>query len=962
MQRTRSQLTRSLLVALMIGSCLTVCATGCSERRSEQHRLEGDAYFQLAKYPEAIAAYRKAESANPNNATARVGLGRCLMVQQQYDEALAEFRKAIELDPSLEAAYAEGTNVLLRTDRVGEALAVAQQLEAVQPEHGGMLHAFVLLRQGRAADAVTLLAALRDQSPKSVDVRVNLATALLAVQQPDKAEAEAKAVLEGLDPNSVAARMVLVDAYRLQGKVDAVVAELQKLVEDNPHDLGMKLGLARGLVYAGRAEEARTIANGVLEQDPGSGWANYVLGACLVEKGQYAEAVNYLQAAENALPRQADVARLLAVARSGSESKPTVGGAAPEGAAPGAAESAREDWKSLWQQAALPRLLRGREGYLATGEPNVRETLVLAGVFTFNSALANELAQALPESSAVRTFVDLLKQGKLEDLIQHVDQWKEGDSQRQLLRENALGFALARGGARARGVQVFSKCLQTWPDNAVALYNIAQVFRNADLPEFAARTLQKLIAQYPKNSDSHTLLYIVLRDAGMTTEARKAAEAAYSVFPTSRDTIISVAEAFFDTKDLELSKKVLARGLETFPNDAALKLQLTTLTLQSGDLAAAQKMLDAVPVSGDLAARVVLTKALCAALQGDWQKVVALSEGLDLAAAGPIMRFLLAAAHLKANENEAAIKVLSSPDTSKPVVGRVGEVLLQALGRPSSLLSEDEVALAAVVAKDPAALSDFAFASACQAAQLHDAALDVLRKLEPALGTNPRFSPLYFLSLSKAFGVAKPADEGRAFAQRHETSPAAWLGLAAMFRSLRDMEGERQALDKAVELAPESLDAWIQRAQFFEREQDLKALAEASRRVLAARPEDPVANNNLAYSLLMTGGDAQEALKCAQKAKGKLPTHASVLHTLGVAQLRTGDLEESKKNLGAALELRPGDPTLLLDFGQLLIAQKQEDEGRKHIRLAIQYADQLGLDFPRRAEAEKILKAPGAAT
>ena len=104
----------------------------------------------------------------------------------------------------------------------------------------------------------------------------------------------------------------------------------------------------------------------------------------------------------------------------------------------------------------------------------------------------------------------------------------------------------------------------------------------------------------------------------------------------------------------------------------------------------------------------------------------------------------------------------------------------------------------------------------------------------------------------------------------------------------------------------------------------------------------------------MTKGDLDKALACAQAAQKQLRTDPQVLHTLGLAYLRRGDLEESVKNLRVAVELRPGDPTMLLDFGLLLIAQKHPEEGKKQVEMALRYATQLGLDFPRRAEAENV--------
>jgi tetratricopeptide (TPR) repeat protein len=83
--------------------------------------------------------------------------------------------------------------------------------------------------------------------------------------------------------------------------------------------------------------------------------------------------------------------------------------------------------------------------------------------------------------------------------------------------------------------------------------------------------------------------------------------------------------------------------------------------------------------------------------------------------------------------------------------------------------------------------------------------------------------------------------------------------------------------------------------------------------------------------------------------------NASVFHTLGLAQYMSGRFEDSRKSFWEALELRPLDPTLLFDYGRALIATSQRDEGRGQISLAITLTDQLGLEFPRRAEAEKVL-------
>ncbi|MBM3288882.1 MAG: hypothetical protein FJY92_01900, partial [Candidatus Hydrogenedentes bacterium] len=186
---------------------------------------------------------------------------------------------------------------------------------------------------------------------------------------------------------------------------------------------------------------------------------------------------------------------------------------------------------------------------------------------------------------------------------------------------------------------------------------------------------------------------------------------------------------------------------------------------------------------------------------------------------------------------------------------------------------------------------------------------------------------------------------------------SAWIGQAAVQAAIRDADGQKASLDKATEVEPANAQVWRQLAQFYSEKSDYAALLDASRHVFELMPDDPYVANNVAYCILQTNGDANEALGLAQKAYEKLPRNAEVIHTLGLAQVRAGDAAEARKNLTAALEMRPGDPTLMLDFGKLLIDQGEAEDGKTNIRLALQYAEQLGLDFPRKAEAEAAAAA-----
>ncbi|NIA15327.1 MAG: tetratricopeptide repeat protein, partial [Nitrospiraceae bacterium] len=77
-------------IVAMLGGLLIL---GCSERRSQQYRLQGDTYLRLYKYEEAAEAYQNAIQSNPENAPARIGLGRCMAAVGKPEDALASFQE-----------------------------------------------------------------------------------------------------------------------------------------------------------------------------------------------------------------------------------------------------------------------------------------------------------------------------------------------------------------------------------------------------------------------------------------------------------------------------------------------------------------------------------------------------------------------------------------------------------------------------------------------------------------------------------------------------------------------------------------------------------------------------------------------------------------------------------------------------------------------------------------------------
>ncbi|MCH7512052.1 MAG: hypothetical protein IIB19_06780, partial [Chloroflexi bacterium] len=155
----------------------------------------------------------------------------------------------------------------------------------------------------------------------------------------------------------------------------------------------------------------------------------------------------------------------------------------------------------MWREASLATLLQLKDDPNVASDPEALKHLLLAAIFIGNMDEAARLSDALPETSAVRRYYEalrLLSDGPVnESTVRAVrgalENWQGTNDREALMRANAEGFVLSRLGLRAQAFTLFAGSLEQWPDNGVALRNIATMYDNANMPEFAASCLQKLV-------------------------------------------------------------------------------------------------------------------------------------------------------------------------------------------------------------------------------------------------------------------------------------------------------------------------------------------------------------------------------------------------------------------------------------------------------------------------------------
>ena len=167
------------------------------------HKGLGIAYTQMRRYPEAIAALRKALELNPYYVDVRNDLGTALMLSGKREEGKAEFL----------AAYNDPTNP--------------------RPELTSYNLANAYLDEKRYADAANWFRTSIGRNKQNPEAYTGLSEALLALGQPDEVIAPLEAGLKEL-PQHVGLITALGEAYYRAGRFTEAKARLEDAARRDP--------------------------------------------------------------------------------------------------------------------------------------------------------------------------------------------------------------------------------------------------------------------------------------------------------------------------------------------------------------------------------------------------------------------------------------------------------------------------------------------------------------------------------------------------------------------------------------------------------------------------------------------------------------------------------------------------------------------------------------------------------
>ena len=309
---------------------------------SSLYMVRGNQAFARGNLPIAIAAYRGAVEADPDNVVAREALASALSrhgdfaaaleqidwvienghagagtyynlatIQSQQgalQESLDGFRKSLELDPELIDAHYNLGLLLERMNRADDALGHYEAILALDPQDTSarIRHAGLVAGQGRTAEARTALESVLTTDPGNSEALLMLGDVLQASGAAGEAlEVYLRLAASAADVESRARGHYAAGRLQLdRGATDEAVLSLSRAVELLPRIVEARLTLATALGRAGRFAEAATEYARLIEQNPDIETAHLGRALSLLLAGRDTAAETALRSSLEHFPRR----------------------------------------------------------------------------------------------------------------------------------------------------------------------------------------------------------------------------------------------------------------------------------------------------------------------------------------------------------------------------------------------------------------------------------------------------------------------------------------------------------------------------------------------------------------------------------------------------------------------------------------------------------------------------------
>jgi len=647
------------------------------------------------------------------------------------------------------------------------------------------------------------------------------------------------------DGGYIPARMLLADAYTAQGKLPNAIAELRKIIDQEPENIEAKLKLARFYLLAAGFqgqqwyEEVRRLANEVLKTDPANVDAHILLGNSYAGLRDYGRSVRKLQ---NALETDPDNLRAFL------------------------------DIGTLELQRN--HLEEAEAAFRDAVERNPDSPLAYNALGSFFMATGNT-----EEAEAVfRKAYEIAPNDRLAvyGLVKY--------------------YLFVQSPARAK--EILKEALSASPDSVDFITDLANIEMLDDNREAAVRLLEEAYENHPEEPRLAVRLAEIEFNAGSVQKARDLIDRVVEDHPDYAEGRLFRAELLLRDEDFDQALSETEEALRLNPTYVdALDLK-SDLLLRKGLLAEAESTArQALNLGqGNLQARAKLAKLLAF----NYRSADALNEALVHATR--VLEVMPENFDALSARAEAELRTNNLPsarrDFEKLLQGRGSNpYLLHRLGKVAALEGKNQEALeyyrSALKSAPDLEEGIRDLVAVYLKNERHQEAIRELDRLAADSGKKDLYH-LYkgqvYIQM-KNFGAAE--EELRRAIQLNPDNTQAYYGLGHVFVQRGDITQAIREIDELIARNEQSPQGYLLKAYYLQNAGDSEQAVENYRIVLdLANEGDPiwcVAANNIAWRLALLEKNLNEARMLAEKAREYQPYDARFADTLGWVYYKLGN-------------------------------------------------------------------------
>jgi tetratricopeptide (TPR) repeat protein len=217
-------------------------------------------------------------------------------------------------------------------------------------------------------------------------------------------------------------------------------------------------------------------------------------------------------------------------------------------------------------------------------------------------------------------------------------------------------------------------------------------------------------------------------------------------------------------------------------------------------------------------------------------------------------------------------------------------------------------------------------------------------------------NPFLYNLLGGLWMQANQADKAeQAFKKSLEVNDqlqVSYMNLAELYRRTKRTDEAVQEYERLLEKNPEVASAHMMLGMIAEQRKDITSAQRHYRKTLEIEPKFAPAANNLAWLMAEHGGNLDEALAFAERARAQQEDNPHIADTLGWIYYKKTAYVKAVSLLQEAADKLPENPMVQYHLGMAQFKNGDRQKGKK----ALEAAFQLSPNFPGSEEAKATLE------